>query len=181
MKSYRAEDNADLEFEFPDELICYELDVQGSKLPMKMSLVDLVIEREKDILLIEIKDPSHVSSTEKERRKYFKRLSDNSILTEELTPKARNSYTYQHLMKRDHKPFIYVVLIGLDAFDPIQQQGLLSGFKDRLLADIRCESFEPWKRLHIQDCVVLSVEFWNRKYPHWPIKRLSSSVETRGD
>jgi|SRR5690606_1130715 len=171
MPAYRAEKTAELEFNFPDHLQWGELDQQGKKLPVNMKFVDLVIEREKDILLVEVKDPSHSRSQAKQRKDYLKRLADNSLLTQELTPKARDSYLYLHLMERDHKPFIYVVLLGLDAFDPIIQKGVMTGFKDRLLADIREESFEAWRRKHIADCVVLSVESWNKHFSEWPVRR----------
>lgn len=171
MQTYRAEETAELLFNFPDDLRWNELDRQGVKLPVRMKFVDLVIERDKDILLVEIKDPSHSRSKDKDRNAYLKRLSDNSILTQELTPKARDSYLYLHLMERDHKPFKYVVLLGLDAFAPDVQKGLLGPFKGRLLADIREESFEAWKRKHIADCLVLSVASWNQHFPEWPLRR----------
>lgn len=171
MPRYRAEKTAELLFDFPDELSFLELDKQGVKLPVRMKFVDLVIERAQDILLVEIKDPSHSRSADKERNAYLRRLADNSILTQELTPKARDSYLYLHLMERDSKPFKYVVLLGLDAFDPNIQKAVMTGFKDRLLADIREESFEAWKRKHIADCVVLSVESWNQRFPEWPLRR----------
>lgn len=171
MQTYRAEQTAELLFNFPDALSWSELDKQGVKLPVRMKFVDLVIERDKDILLVEIKDPSHSRSPDKERNSYLMRLSDNSVLTQELTPKARDSYLYLHLMERDSKPFKYVVLLGLDAFDPDRQKAIMFGFKDRLLADIREESFEAWRRKHIADCVVLSVESWNQHFPDWPLRR----------
>lgn len=171
MQAYRAEKSAELLFHFPDELSWNELDIQGVKLPVRMKFVDLVIEREHDILLVEIKDPSHSKSPDEQRNSYLKRLRDNSVLTDELTPKARDSYLYLHLMERDGKPFKYVVLLGLDAFDPNIQKALMTGFKDRLLADIRQEAFEAWKRKHITDCVVLSVESWNQFFPDWSVRR----------
>lgn len=171
MPTYRAEAEAELLFSFPDGLTWSELDKQGVKLPVKMKFVDLVIERERDILLVEIKDPSHSRSPDKERNSYLKRLANNSVLADELTPKARDSYLYLHLMERDQKPFKYVVLLGLDAFDPDRQKAVMFGFKDRLLADIREESFEAWKRKHIADCMVLSVESWNQRFPDWPLRR----------
>lgn len=175
MKSYKAEKNAELRFDFPDEVVWHELDKQGVKLPVRMKFVDLVIERDADVLLVEIKDPSHSKSTDKERNSYLKRLSDNSVLTQELTPKARDSYSFMHLMERDGKPFKYIVVIGLDAFDPSQQKAVLASFKDRLMADIRCEAYEAWKRKHIADCAVLSVETWNQTFPKWPITRLAAA------
>jgi hypothetical protein len=176
MKAYRAEKDAELLFEFPDDLHWDELDKQGVRLPVNMKFVDLVIEREADILLVEIKDPSISKCPEKERNSYLRRLKNDSVLTQELTPKARDSYSYLHLMERDVKPFKYVVLIGLDAFDPTLQKALLAGFKDRLLADIRFESYEAWKRQHIADCAVLSVETWNEVFPTWPVARLVAAT-----
>jgi hypothetical protein len=172
MKLYRAEPDADLEFSFPDELVWQELDRQGVKLPVQMKFVDLVIERDEDVLLVEIKDPSNKRAPVAAQQDYFKRLSDNSILTQELTPKARGSYTFLHLMERDAKPFKYVVLLGVDTFDSEQQKALLTGFKDRLLADIRCETDTPWRRQHIADCVVLSVDIWNKTFSDWPVTRV---------
>jgi len=171
MQTYKAEDNAELLFSFPDGLKWDELDRQGVKIPMQMKFVDLVIEREADVLLVEIKDPSHSKSPDEARNSYLKRLADNSVLTQELTPKARDSYTFLHLMARDNKPFKYIVLLGLDAFDAETQKALFAGFKDRLLANIRCEAYEAWKRKHIADCAVLSVQSWNQTFPEWPIVR----------
>jgi hypothetical protein len=178
MKKYKSEETADLEFSFPDELVWEELDRQGVKLPVQMKFVDLVIEREEDILLVEIKDPSHHKAPPEERLKCFGKLTDNSILTQELTPKARGSYTFLHLMERDTKPFKYVILIGLDAYSPVEQLALLTGFKDRLLADIRCETDIPWRRHHIVDCSVVSIEIWNREFTNWPVARLSKLAAT---
>lgn len=61
MPAYRAEHTAELLFNFPDGLNWSELDRQGVKLPVRMKFVDLVIEREKDILLVEIKGPVSLS------------------------------------------------------------------------------------------------------------------------
>lgn len=174
-KSYKPEPNADLEFTFPSSLGEYELDQQNVKLPVKMKFVDLVIERDDDILLVEVKDPSHLKSGAKERKTYLRKLKNNELITQELTPKARDSYTYLHLMERDTKPFKYVVLIGLDAFDANIQQVALLGFKDRLIANIKEESFEAWKRQHIADCSVYSVTTWNRTFPDWPVTRVSTA------
>jgi hypothetical protein len=171
---FKAEKNADLEFEFPKTLMWEELDVQGQPLPHNMKFVDIIIERDNDILLVEIKDPSNVNCPESEHKKYLKRLSDNSVLKLELTPKARDSYLYIHLMERDTKPIKYIVLLGLDVFETEIQKGILTGFKDRLASDIQNEGL-GWKRKHIQDCIVLTVEQWNKVFD-WPLTRLSAKA-----
>ncbi|MEL7358175.1 MAG: hypothetical protein AAFN40_16625 [Cyanobacteria bacterium J06560_6] len=178
MNTYRAEPTADLEFIFPDSLIWEELDQQDVELPMGMKLVDLCIEYEEKILLIEIKDPSNVRSSKKDRRKFFKRLTNDSVLTEDLTPKARDSYTYVHLMMRDEKPIIYVVLLGIDSPDSPIGPAELGNFKMRLLRNVRKECHIPWKREHIKDCLVLSVDTWNRLFKDFPVQRLSSVMDT---
>ena len=67
---------------------------------------------------------------------------------------------------------------GLNGYDQSRQVALLGNFKNRLLTDIRCESYEPWKREHIADCAVFSVETWNKKFPNWQIARLSAAMTT---
>jgi len=174
MKTHQEKE---LQFFFPESLIWEVLDKQGVKLPHGMAFVDLVIDRDQDVLLVEIKDPSHSKAPNKEKKEYLKRLQDNSVLREELTPKARDSYTFLHLMKRDDKPIKYVILLGLDAFDPKIQKVLLANFKDRLLGDIQNEFGTPWKRKHIEDCVVFSVDDWNSFFKDWPIRRLSEAKQ----
>ena len=72
-------------------------------------------------------------------------------------------------MERDIKPIIYIVLLGLDAFDDSVQKGILSNFKDRLLHNIRNEGEQPWKRDYVKDCIVMSVAIWNSKFKDWTI------------
>lgn len=177
MIPFKTEPKADLQFSFPEDLNWEEMDRQGVKIPTGMTFVDIIIERESDILLVEVKDPSNTRTPIAERQKYLKRLQDNSILTEELTPKVRDSYTYLHLMKRDHKPFKYIVLLGLEAFEDHTQFALLGNFKNRLLSNVRCEAAEPWRRMHIADCAVMSVDTWNKTFSDWPVVRLSKSPQ----
>lgn len=172
MDKFKAEKNSDLEFSFPKDLVWEELDPEGKPLPEKLNLVDIVIEREHDVLLVEVKDPSHVRVPENNRTCYAKSLRDNTVLKQELVPKVRGSYLYLHLMERDDKPFKYVVLLGLDAFDVQIQAGILSGFKDRLVENVQNEG-PCWKKKYIEDCVVLSVELWNKRFADWPIERIS--------
>jgi len=161
----------ELSFVFPDDLNWEELDKKGLQIPRGMSLVDLVIEREHDVLLVEIKDPSHSGAPQSERDKYIQRLLNNSLISEELVPKVRDSYTYLHLMKRDNKPFKYIVLLGLDAFDEKSRKGVLASLKDRLFYQVKKEADIPWRREHISDCIILTIDTWNNIFTDWPITR----------
>ncbi len=162
----------ELQFKFPANLDVEELDKQGVRLPAGMSLVDFVVTEDKRIFLIEVKDPSHSRTPEKERKKYLERLKNNSLINNELTPKARDSYTFLHLMEKDSKPFVYVVLFGLDSYE--DEAALLLGFKDRLLKRIRYEAKQPWERQYLQDCIVISTKQWNEQFPDWQVSRLSA-------
>ena len=163
---------SELNFSFPETLQWEELDEQGIILPKGLALVDLVIERDNDILIVEIKDPSDTKAKEKQQKKYIKRLKEGSVITDELTPKARDSYTFLHLMERDKKDIKYIVLLGLDAFDDTTQKAVLSNFKDRLLGQIRKETILPWKKEHIKDCAVMTIETWNKVFNQWKITRV---------
>lgn len=163
---------SELNFSFPDTLKWEELDQQGITLPKGLALVDLVIERDEDVLIVEIKDPSDTKAKEKQQKQYIKRLENGSVITDELTPKARDSYTFLHLMERDDKPIKYIVLLGLDAFDDTTQNAVLANFKDRLLGQIRKETVLPWKKEHIKDCAVMTIETWNQRFNQWQIIRV---------
>ena len=125
------------------------------------------------MLLVEVKDPSHSRAPDDAREEYIQRLQSNELIFDELTPKARDSYTYLHLMARDNKPFLYVVLLELGDFS--NEKALLTGFKDRLLRRIRQEADTPWERRYIKDCAVLTVDTWNDAFPDWPVRRTSGS------
>ena len=164
----------DLAFSFPENVEWIVLDKRDAPRPSGMAFVDIVIKQNHRVLLVEIKDPSHSQAPDHARTEYMWRIQSNALICDELTPKARDSYTYLHLMALDSKPFVYVVLLGLDAFD--NEKALLIGFKDRLLQRIRHEAETPWKRNYIEDCTVLTVDTWNASFPEWHVQRIPTTV-----
>ncbi len=166
----------ELLFTFVEGTTWRVLDRQGVRLPIGMALVDFVIERADHILFVEIKDPSHTQMLDGERLDYARRLRDGSVLNEELTPKARDSYAHEHLMGRDGKPIVYVVVIGLEALSHDIQLGVLHNFSDRLYNSLRHEGEVPWVREHIQECIVLPIEKWNERYPEYRIQRVPKAT-----
>lgn len=169
----------ELEFDFSAAAGVEKLDDLAKTLPVGMALVDFVIEEERRLVMIEIKDPScnakggtptAEAALERERAKFVKKVQDDSLIAQELTPKARDSYSYLHLMKRDCKPIIYAFLLGADklTLDP----ALLLTFKDRLLSRVRQEADKPWDRHYVADCVVLTEKTWNLAFPQYPMTRV---------
>jgi hypothetical protein len=160
----------ELELDFGNNSYVERLDVQGKPLPEGMKLVDFLVEEEHRQFLIEVKDPAGTSVPQAERNRYIKSLQNNELINHELTPKARDSYTYLHLMKKDHKPMLFVFLLGFDS--SVVHPASFVSFKDRLLARIRKEAEKPWERNYIQDCIVVNIEDWMKHFPEYSIQRV---------
>lgn len=160
----------ELVFEFGDDVIVQKLDEQGVPIPAGMCLVDLAVKEERRTLLIEIKDPSQAIVPADQRSRFSQSMSGDSYIQEKLVPKARDSYTFLHLMQEDNNEFFFVVVFGLECFKP-NDRALLLGFKDRLLRRLRHEGKNPWKRLYIVDCVTLTVEDFPKLFPEYTLTR----------
>jgi len=163
----------ELQFEFSGATNVERLDIQGQPRPQGMALVDFVVEENSRTLLVEIKDPSQPPVPERERQRFIRAMQHQTLIYEELVPKARDSYTFLHLMERDTQPLVYVVVLGLDrlAVDP----ALLSSFKDRLLQRLRHEALDPWQRHYVTDCAVVIPATWSTHFPEYALSRSAHS------
>ncbi len=170
----------EFEFDFSGAQQVEKLDDPGKKTPEGMQLVDFVIEEERRLLMLEIKDPSckpkgrdpaATASLTKARSEFLRKLQHDTLIAQELAPKARDSYCWLHLMKRDKKPILYVFLLG--ASELRIDDGLLIAFKDRLLARLRRETDQPWRRLDVTDCLVLTEETWGLAFPQYSLSRIA--------
>ena len=169
----------EFEFDFTAAKAVEKLDDPARQRPQGMQLVDFVLEEERHLIMVEVKDPSCKAkggssvadaAIEKSRAEFVKKVQKDTLIADELTPKARDSYSYLHLMKRDSKPILYAFLLGADklSLDP----ALLLGFKDRLLARLRQETDQPWTRHYVTDCVVLTEQTWGAAFPQYPLTRM---------
>jgi len=140
----------------------------GQKQACGLMLVDYVVYDENFCLLVEVKDPSDPFAPESERTLFLANLA--GLFSDELVPKARDTYTYLHLMNMIDRQLIYVVLIGVDGFP--NGEAMLSGAKDRLMSRIRKECDRPWEKQYVADCMVVSIEQWNKALSKYPLERL---------
>ena len=163
----------DLHLNFPKGIAVEKADEEGIKKPTGMMFVDFFIELEDVIYMVEIKDPSDPKATQKERKAFLKKIVSNELISNNLTPKARDSYTFLHLMKRDKKPIVFIVLLGVELFQPQDITPMLTPFKDRLFKKIKKETDKPWEREHISDCIVCTCENWQSLFPEWSLSRTS--------
>ena len=169
-QQFQVDDKHDVVIEFPDEVEVLRLEAPGRKKPVGMKLVDFVFDFVDKTILLEIKDPSSPGAVRHDQCEVFrKKLKADTLIAEEFVPKARDSYTYLHLMRRDTKPFVYVVLLGLDAIP--NAHVLLDDFKGRLTTRLLQETDVPWKRRYIAAALTFTFEQWNVRYPHMPITR----------
>jgi hypothetical protein len=170
---------SELEFDFSAAQSAEKLDNPACRLPHGMQLVDFVVEEDHRLVMVEVKDPScqakggdakAQAALERSRAEFIKKLSNDTLIAQELTPKARDSYTWLHLMKRDTKPVLYVFVLGVKELT--LEPALLLGFKDKLLAKLRWEAEQPWARRYVTDCLVLTETTWASAFPHYPLLRL---------
>ena len=157
-----------MEFDFSVAAGVQRLDEPGRPLPQGMALVDFVVEEKKTTLLIEVKDPEGTPAEHRTEaiEDFIEKMKGNGLIYDEIVPKARDSYTFLHLMKRDGKSFILVCLLGVGTPDP----ALLGNFKNRLLARLRQETTTPWARQYITNCVVVTPSSWSSLFPEYRLK-----------
>ena len=157
-----------LEFDFTAAAQVERLDLPGTPLPHGMALVDFVVEEGRRTLLIEIKDPEGTPAPYRAEalREFVKKMEGDGLIHQEIVPKARDSYTFLHLMARDRPGLILVCVLGVGTPDP----ALLGSFKNRLLRRLSKETAVPWVRQYVKDCVVLTPDMWASVFPDYPLK-----------
>ena len=162
----------ELEFDFAGAVSVVQLDRVKPK-PEGMKLVDFVIEEDDRILLVEVKDPlparlpqgHRADVAERERAK----IRTKALINHELVPKARDSYCFLHLMKRDGKPMDFIFLSGADRLGITKE--LLLNFRDRLASRLRKEATAEWQRQYVRYCSVLTQTEWNAHFGGYRVRR----------
>ncbi|MCB9531148.1 MAG: hypothetical protein H6700_05225 [Myxococcales bacterium] len=160
---------AELEFTFDPSWATEHLDSPGRVWPKGISPVDFVVDRGDDLLLIEVKDPSHSRATPAERTRFIREMTSRELTHERLAPKARTSWSYLYLMDRTEKPLVFVFLVGTDALtlEPV----LLQSLNDRLRARLAQETEHPWARPYVVSSVVLPALDAGRYIPGLSVTR----------
>jgi len=156
-----------LAFDFSAADRVLRLDEPGAPRPHGISFVDFVVEEGHRTLLIEIKDPDRTPGPHRQDalRRFDQKLRSDDLIHEELVPKARDSYTFLHLMAREGTERIFVCVLGVGTPDP----ALLINFKDRLLARLRKEAATAWVRPYVKDCVVVTPKTWTSVFSKYPL------------
>ena len=169
----------ELEFDFLD-VLSERLDDKQKPQPHGLQLVDFIIEEPKRILMVEIKDPSckpkgndekALAGIKSQRQQFVTKINNGELINHELVPKARDSYTYLHLMERCDKPILYVFVLGAEKL-VIDVPNFLVEFKRELLARLRQEAEQPWAIRYVSDCLVLTEKTWLETFPQYTLARI---------
>ncbi len=157
-----------LRFDFSGALRAMKMDGQNSPMPNLMKKVDFLVEETDRILLVEVKDPSDSQVTATNRDDFMRRLKSNELVTNNLVPKCRDTYTYLHLMCQDDKPLIYVVVLSM--YEHTQKPERFGPLQDSLRRGVKKEGPARWERQYVRDCVVLNVAGWNKRFAYTATK-----------
>lgn len=164
----------DLRFDFSRALDARKFDGADHGLShCGMKGVDFIVELPERILFIEVKDPDHPRATRKERDRFFEKVQSRTLINQDLAPKCRDSYLYEHAMARTSKPIIFIVLLSMDSLTDAD----LSIQTDLLQKQIPAVGppGNPWKKRFIEDCRIFNMASWNRLMSPFPISRISES------
>lgn len=152
-----------------DAVAARKFDDAGHGLSHCMRAVDFIIELPDHYLFIEFKDPQHPAAPAQAAANYARQFQSGAI-DEELKYKYRDSFLYEWAAGRADKPIDYLVLIALDDLD---DSDLLVG-QERLeqKLPLRGPRNTPWLRPLARGCVVANIAVWNRRFPHYPVRRI---------
>jgi len=148
MKTVLCED--ELEFTFPDGLQVIKLDQPGIPKPEGMRFVDFVVLGENATILIEVKDPSASNATDDQRESFRHRVIDGADINQVLVPKARDSYTYLHLMNQVSGYVIYCLVVAYKF-----ERDDLRIVEQKLRRRLQQECDKPWARPYIQSIAIV--------------------------
>ena len=162
----------DLQIDFPSGTKVRKFDDQKSHGLSCMKAVDFIVEEEDRVLFIEFKDPNHPEAREEHKDKFIERFRSGE-LNENLKYKYRDTFLYEWASGNiDNKEIHYYVLVAIEDLTP----EFLGARTDDLRRDLPLAGplSGIWKRRIVEGCTVLNIEAWNRRFPCYPVTRISS-------
>ena len=136
-----------------------------------MKAVDFIIELTDSYLFIEIKDPQDPGATQKRQKRFSTELKSGK-LNQALKYKFRDSFLYEWALGRANKPVDYLVLIALDSLAGPELTNRSDALKREL--PLVGPGSIPWARPFVRSCFVFNIAWWNKKFPQFPVSRLST-------
>jgi len=135
-----------------------------------MKAVDFIVELHDCYLYIEFKDPQAPLASLHVGADYLASFLKGQ-LDEDFKYKYRDSYLYEWASGRADKPIDYLVLIALDTLKTPMLRHRRRELERKL--PVYETSGQIWYPPFIRSCAVFNLDSWNRRFPQFPIKRLT--------
>lgn len=165
----------DIEINFTDAIDGLVFDQMDPEQPnyhgiSDMHRVDFVVEFDKYIVFVEIKDPDNPKAQDHGLQKFQDALNDGT-LSATFASKFIDSFFYRWAEDKLSKTVHYLSLVTLDPT-------LLPNLSDEIAHKIPFfgKMSPRWRRHPIQNCQVFNIETWNENFPKWPVTRLPAAT-----
>ncbi|MFI8643912.1 hypothetical protein ACIGJK_03785 [Pseudomonas iridis] len=136
-----------------------------------MPRVDFIVETDKSIYFIEIKDPGRPDAVDVGGTKLLKKIVSGT-LEASLIEKYIFSFFYRWAECELDKSVHYVSLITLES---ALLQPIVDGM-ERLMINFSKKSHR-WSREPLASCQIHNIETWQAVFPHWPVTRLAPVMQ----
>ncbi|CAK0772252.1 transposase [Azospirillaceae bacterium] len=131
-----------------------------------MKAVDIIIEAKDATIFMEFKYPDNPGAEEKRRDDYINNFLSGSI-DRNLILKCRDTLLYEIFSGKFEMPIYYIVLIEGKGLEPKHLLRRTDSLKKNI--PLLGPYGNKWKKTLIQECCVMNVAQWNKKYPNYPI------------
>ncbi|CAN7734994.1 hypothetical protein LJR029_004955 [Caballeronia sp. LjRoot29] len=165
----------DLEIDFTDAIDAIVFDQMKSNKPnyhgvAEMHRVDFVVELEKAILFVEVKDPGNPRAQAEGLEKFYEKLR-NGTLGDTFAAKFIDTFLYRWAEDLLRKPVHYISLVTLEDSE------LLPNFSDEIARKLppKGKVMPRWKRQLAENCQVFNIDLWNQSFPKWPAMRIAQA------
>ena len=165
----------DLEIDFTDAIDAIVFDQMKADKPGyhgvgQMHRVDFVVELEKAILFVEVKDPGNPKAQAEGLAKFHGELHVGT-LSDTFAAKFIDTFLYRWAEDCLNKPVHYVSLVTLG------DSSLLPNFSDEIAKKLppMGKSVPRWQRQLAENCQVFNIDLWNQSFPKWPATRVAKT------
>ena len=165
----------DLEIDFTDAIDAIVFDQMKADKPGyhgvgQMHRVDFVVELEKAILFVEVKDPGNPKAQAEGLAKFHGELQDGT-LSDTFAAKFIDTFLYRWAEDCLNKPVHYVSLVTLG------DSSLLPNFSDEIAKKLppMGKSVPRWQRQLAENCQVFNIDLWNQSFQKWPATRVAKT------
>ncbi|AUZ76296.1 MULTISPECIES: hypothetical protein [Aeromonas] len=165
----------DIEIDFTDAIDTLVFDQMRSDQPNyhgigEMHRVDFIVELDRAILFVEVKDPGNPKAQEKGLQKFMEELN-NGTLSSTFASKFIDSFFYRWAEGRLSKDVYYLSLVTLEG-------EVLPNLSDEIAKKLSPvgKGSPRWQRHPVQNCQVFNIQTWNENFPKWPVTRLAAAT-----